>query len=199
VYKLNYDKLLHIETEEIQFGFNKSYHYHRYEPTPYEHLEKLFHEFPLHKTDYVVDFGCGKGRLNFFIHYLFQSTVTGIEMNEEFYQDALYNLEKYRKNRKVRERKINFHLGKAEGYAIQPEDNYFYFFNPFSLPIFQKIISNLLYSLEEKSRIVKIILYFPSNEYLFFMDNHAFFEKEADVHVGNKTDKDHFVIYKSIY
>ncbi|MEM5594730.1 hypothetical protein AAHH67_28690 [Niallia circulans] len=81
---MNYDKLLHIETEEIQVGFHKSYHYHRYEPTPYEHLEQLFREFPLRETDYVVDFGCGKGRLNFYIHYVFQSTVKELKSMKTF-------------------------------------------------------------------------------------------------------------------
>ncbi|MCF2647389.1 methyltransferase [Niallia circulans] len=199
MFQVNYDKLLHIETEKMQLGFNKSSHYHRYEPTPYEHLEQLFQEFPLYETDHIVDFGCGKGRLNFFIHHLFQSTVTGIEMNEEYYQDALVNLEHYSKNRKSRKEKIRFLLGKAEDYSIQPQDNYFYFFNPFSLPLFQKIVSNIMYSLEENSRLVKVILYYPSDEYQFFMESHPFFEKEGEVKVGNKKDKDKFIIYKSMY
>ena len=198
MFTMNYDKLLHIRTEEVQLGFNKSYHYHRYEPTPYDHLKKLFEAFPLQATDHVVDFGCGKGRLNFYIHYLFQATVTGIEMNEEFYQDALNNFEQYIKIRKRKKEGIHFHLGKAEAYPIKPEDNYFYFFNPFSLPIFQKVINNLMYSLEERSRPVKIILYFPSDEYQYFMDNHAFFEKEGEVKVGKGLDKDKFIIYKSL-
>lgn len=196
---LNYDKLLHIETEEIQVGFHKSYHYHRYEPTPYEHLEQLFREFPLRETDYVVDFGCGKGRLNFYIHYVFQSTVKGVEINEDFYYQALLNLEQYAKSRKKKKEKIHFYLGKAEDFLVQPEDNYFYFFNPFSLPIFQKIISNIVYSLEQNSRKVNIILYFPSDEYRFFMDNHALFKKKGEVKVGNRTEKDTFIIYQSLY
>jgi SAM-dependent methyltransferase len=196
---LNYDKLLHIGTEEVQVGFHKSYHYHRYEPTPYEHLEQLFREFPLREADHIVDFGCGKGRLNFYIHYVFQSTVKGVEINEDFYHQALHNLERYAKNRKKKKEKIHFYLGRAEDYLVQPEDNYFYFFNPFSLPIFQKIISNIIYSLEESSRKVNIILYFPSDEYRFFMDNHALFKQQGEVKVGNRTDKDTFIIYQSLY
>lgn len=199
MFTLNYDKLLHIKTEEIQLGFNKSYHYHRYEPTPYEHLEQLFQEFPLHETDHIVDFGCGKGRLNFFIHYLFQSAVTGIEMNEEFYQDALVNLEQYTKRRKRQKEKIHFYLGTAEAYSIKKEENYFYFFNPFSIQIFQKIVRNIMYSLEEENREVKLILYFPSDEYRFFMDNHPSFSKVGEVQVGTNKDKDQFILYKSVY
>lgn len=137
---LNYDKLLHIETEEIQVGFHKSYHYHRYEPTPYEHLEQLFREFPLRETDYVVDFGCGKGRLNFYIHYVFQSTVKGVEINEDFYYQALLNLEQYAKSRKKKKEKIHFYLGKAEDFLVQPEDNYFYFLILFPCLSFKKLL-----------------------------------------------------------
>ena len=43
----------------------------------------------------MVDFGCGKGRLNFYIHYFFHATVVGIEMNEIFYQEAIENLNRY--------------------------------------------------------------------------------------------------------
>ncbi|WP_312096025.1 methyltransferase [Niallia sp.] len=199
MFTLNYDKLLHIETEEKQVGFNKSYHYHRYEPTPYNHLEQLLDKFPLRETDHVVDFGCGKGRLNFFIHYLFQSTVTGIEMNEEFYQDALVNLQKYTKRRKKSKEKISFYLGTAEDYSIRKEENYFYFFNPFSIQIFRRIISNIMYSLEEGNREVRIILYFPSDEYRFYMENHPSFSIVGEVQVGKNKDKDKFIIYKSVY
>ena len=79
-----YDELLNIKTEGEQVGFNESLHYHRYEPTPYVALEILFKQYELKSTDRIVDFGCGKGRLNFYIHYLFNSSVIGIEMNETF-------------------------------------------------------------------------------------------------------------------
>ena len=90
-----YDKLLNISTTGYQEGFNKSFHYHRYEPTPYSALEILFNQYKCKSSDRVVDFGCGKGRLNFYIHYFFHATVVGIEMNEIFYQEAIENLNRY--------------------------------------------------------------------------------------------------------
>ena len=90
-----YDKLLNIHTTEKQKGFNKSAHYYRYEPTPYSALEDLFKDYHLKSSDHIVDFGCGKGRLNFFINYLFDATVSGIEMNEIFYMEAIDNLNHY--------------------------------------------------------------------------------------------------------
>lgn len=61
----NYDEMLNIKTEGEQKNFNDSLHYHRYEPTPYSALEHLFKKYALKRNDRIVDFGCGKGRLNF--------------------------------------------------------------------------------------------------------------------------------------
>lgn len=174
----DYEKLLHINTEGHQQGFHKSLHYHRYEPTPYAYLELLFSEYTLRSSDHVVDFGCGKGRLNFFIHHFFQAAVTGIEFNELYYQDALKNRTTYSCNRINSMEKIHFQLCKAEEYEIAPLDNRFYFFNPFSIQIFIKIINNILYSLEKNKRDAEIILYYPSDEYCLYLDNHpSFFYK----------------------
>jgi cyclopropane fatty-acyl-phospholipid synthase-like methyltransferase len=106
----NYDELLNIETEGNQRGYNKSFHYHRYEPTPYSALEKLFEEYELTSSDHIVDFGCGKGRLNFFIHHLFQASVTGIEMSEKLYDGEQSEL--FDKSQKKRRDSISMLLGR---------------------------------------------------------------------------------------
>jgi SAM-dependent methyltransferase len=143
--ELYFDELLNIKTGKDQMGMPRSIHYHRYEPTPYSAMQALFQSYELKSTDRVVDFGSGKGRLNFFIHYLFQSTVIGIEMSEGFYLEALKNRESYLKKKRGRRSSIEFHCCLAEEYEIQPGDNVFYSFNPFSIQIFMKIINNLIF------------------------------------------------------
>lgn len=195
---MNYDKIFQIETEKIQVGFNNSYDYHRYEPTPYEHMERLIKAFPLQQSDHVVDFGCGKGRLNFFLHHFTKANVTGIEMNEDFYLQALQNLEQYAKKHKKSKGKIQFYHGKAEDYPIQSTENYFYFFNPFSIHIYRKILDNLLLSLEQKQRIMTIVLYFPSEEYQYYMNNHVLFNKIGEIEFGNKKQiQERFLVYQN--
>ena len=76
----DYEHLLNIETQGTD-KYHTSHLYHRYEPTPYEVLNFLFENYTLNQNDHVVDYGCGKGRLNFYIHHFFQIPVTGIEMN----------------------------------------------------------------------------------------------------------------------
>ena len=84
----DYETLLNIETSGVD-KYHTSHLYHRYEPTPYEMLNYLFEQYQLKSTDHVVDYGCGKGRLNFYIQHYFHAHVIGIELNETFYEDAM--------------------------------------------------------------------------------------------------------------
>ncbi|MFB5189079.1 methyltransferase [Alicyclobacillus fastidiosus] len=175
-----YDKLLHIKTngnQESPIGF----HYYPYEPTPYIALERLFDEYRLQSSSRLVDFGCGKGRLPFFVHYLFQTSVVGVEMNETFYQTAQENLKSYVKNNRVSNGQIQFCHCLAENYRVHPSDNHFYFFNPFSVQIFMKVIRNILKSFEKTPRELDLLLYYPSEDYIFFLDNETPFELQAEV------------------
>jgi SAM-dependent methyltransferase len=194
-----YEKLLNIDTREKQKGFNKSLHYHPYEPTPYSALEKLFTSYELKSSDRIVDFGCGKGRLNFFINYLFNATVVGIEMNEAFYKEAIENRNSYLKKNKKGMDKIHFHCCFAEEYQIDPLDNQFYFFNPFSIQIFMNIINNILLSVEKAEREIELILYYGSEDYLFFLENSTSFELKEEVTLPGLYEYDpreRFLIYR---
>ncbi|WP_338787719.1 methyltransferase [Metabacillus sp. FJAT-53654] len=199
--ELFYDKLLNIKTGGDQKGFNKSFHYHRYEPTPYSALQHLLHHYELKSSDRIVDFGCGKGRLNFFINYLINTTVIGIEMNEDFYMEAVENLTRYLKKTKKSADKVHFHCCLAEEYQIDPFDNRFYFFNPFSIQIFMKVIKNILISVENTEREIELILYYVSKEYIFFLENHSSFELKKEVKLPGLYEhnpNERFLIYRLV-
>ncbi|WP_088072734.1 methyltransferase [Gottfriedia luciferensis] len=197
-----YDDLLNIKTEGEQKGFNESFHYHRYEPTPYSALEQLFKQYTFTKNDRVVDFGCGKGRLNFYINSLFGSTVIGVEMNEEYYEQALENKKNYIQKTKMSEDKILFNCCLAEDYKIEQYDNRFYFFNPFSIQIFMNIINNILISVEQTNREVEIILYYSSDDYIYFLENQTAFELKKEIilpDVYEQNQNERFLIYQLSY
>ncbi|MEH7247750.1 SAM-dependent methyltransferase [Neobacillus niacini] len=198
----DYDEWLNIKTGGDHRGFNKSFHYHRYEATPYPALELLFARYPLTSSDHIVDFGCGKGRLNFYIHHHFQSFVVGVEMNETLYQEAIENQTSYLKKNKTGKDKIQFHCCLAEKYEITPLDNRFYFFNPFTVPIFWKIINNILVSVENNKREIDIILYYPSEDYIYFLENHTIFELIEEVQLPGLYEhnpNERFLIYRLSY
>ncbi|WP_341357676.1 methyltransferase [Rossellomorea sp. y25] len=197
-----YDELLGVRTSELQMGFHRSFNYHRYEPTPYQALDELFRHYRLNSSDRVVDFGCGKGRLNFLIHHLFQSTVVGIEMNEEFYEEAVANRKSYLKKAKAKRENLYFYHCLAEEYRIHPKDNRFYFFNPFSVQIFMRIINNILFSVEQSPRDIEIVLYYSSDDYVHYLEDHPLFVLRKEVNLSGdyeKNEYERFLVYGLMY
>ncbi|MCJ8008219.1 SAM-dependent methyltransferase [Lederbergia wuyishanensis] len=193
-----FDAVLNIKTDGEQMGFNSSFHYHRYEPTPYSGLEILFNQYELKNSDRIVDFGCGKGRLLFYIHHLYKSFVTGIEMNEDLYQEAVENKKRYIKKHPFGKDKIDFQCCLAEEYVIHPQDNRFYFFNPFTIQIFMKVVNNILLSVEESAREVELILYYSSENYIYYLENDTSFELKNEIIIPDlyrHNSKEKFLIY----
>lgn len=195
-----YEKLLNIKTSGEQKIFNESIHYHRYEPTSYSALEALSKQYKFSAEDCIVDFGCGKGRFNFYINHFFNSSVTGIEMNNFFYKEANVNKKNYYQKNKNKKDNINFLNCFAEGYNINSFDNKFYFFNPFSMQIFAKVIKNILDSREVYERTVDVILYYPSKDYVYFLATNPHFQLIDEIKVPNLYENDPrhcFLVYRA--
>lgn len=197
----DYENLLNIKTSGKQNLDEASIHYNRYEPTEYEALEKLCEEYKLSSSDSVVDFGSGKGRLIFYLNNLFKCKVTGIEMNTYLYKQALNNKKNYLEKNKVNEEDINFVCTLAEKYEIKQNNNRFYFFNPFSVEIFMKVIDNIIGSDYENKRKIELILFYPSEDYVFFLENYTFFilRKEIRLESYEKNSFNKFLIYELAY
>lgn len=198
----DYERLLNIKTSGKEKFLNDSFHYNVYEPTSYEALELLSKEYHIHSEDSIVDFGCGKGRLNFYLNYFFGVTVTGIEMNKYYFEEAMTNKKSYLQNHKTKEDKINFLCCLAEEYEIKSSDNKFYFFNPFSLSIFIKVLSNIFDSLDKHERPIDLILYYPSEDFIDYLENSTAFNliKEIKLKDLSKTDfNQRFLIYHLNY
>lgn len=198
-----YEQILNIKTSGEQKIFNDSLHYHRYEPTSYASLDSLIKEYPFNENDSVIDFGCGKGRLNFYINHFFGSYVTGIEMNSYYYEICNDNLNNYiRHVKKHTNNKIQFLKCLAQEYEIKDNDNKFYFFNPFSLQIFMAVVNNILDSVDNNPRKVDIILYYPSDDYIFYLENSTCFSLYKEIPVLPQYNKDYrnkFLVYRLDY
>lgn len=194
----DYDNLLYIKTTNTGVRTDQSPHYHHYEATPYSIIHALFEDYKLNQTDSFVDYGSGKGRLLFYVHHLFGTTVTGVEMNEYLHKQTKKNKEKYLKKAQ-KKGGIRLECCLAEEYTVKETDNVFYFFNPFSVQIFMKVINNILNSFDRQHREIDIILYYPSTVYIHYLERSTSFKLLQEVKVPglyNINENERFLIYR---
>ena len=112
----------------------------------------------------VLDYGCGKGRVGFFLSHQTGARVIGIEYDDRIYAEALLN-----RNDAASRAKAEFVLTGAEAYAVSPAVNRCYFFNPFSLEILRKVMARILESWYEQPRRLLLFFYYPADEYLAYL------------------------------
>lgn len=195
------DRRLHIQTAGMrEWGF-QSAHYNRYEATPYDAMDFLFAQHEIITSGGWIDFGCGKGRVPFYVHNLYSLDVIGIEMNSVLYQDAMNNLMDYRQAFPKKKGALSFECSLAERYRIPADASTFYFFNPFSLDIFRSVIRNIVLSLEGAERNAEVILYYPTSYYEQFLNEHPSFEKNAEIpitHLQVHDPHERFLVYTYI-
>ena len=158
-----WDKLLQIKTTSRDDSNSDQYRY-PYEPTPYSVLERLANSGLIRKKDVVLDYGCGKGRVDFFLSYQTKANTLGIEYDERIYQGALEN-----KKTAVSGARTEFVPARAEEYEVPAEVNRCYFFNPFSVELLRKVMARILESYYANPRELYLFFYYPSEEYISYL------------------------------
>jgi SAM-dependent methyltransferase len=159
----SWDKLLQIKTVGRDDTNSDEYRY-PYEPTPYNVLERLAGTGLFGKGDVVLDYGCGKGRVGFFLSYQTKAEAIGIEYDEDIYQSALEN-----RKTAIQKAKTDFVLTRAEEYEVPPEVNRCYFFNPFSVEVLRSVMAKILESYYCSPREILLFCYYPSDEYIAYL------------------------------
>ena len=162
-YESTWDQRLQIQTAGRD-DTNADQYRHPYEPTPYSVLERLADSGFFCREDTVLDYGCGKGRVGFFLSHQTGARVIGIEYDDRIYAEALLN-----RNDAASRAKAEFVLTGAETYALPPAVNRCYFFNPFSLEILRKVMARILESWYEQPRRLLLFFYYPADEYLAYL------------------------------
>ena len=158
-----WDKLLKIKTTGRDDSNSDQYRY-PYEPTPYLVLERLANSGLIRKKDVVLDYGCGKGRVDFFLSYQTKASTIGIEYDERIYERAVEN-----QKTAVSKSKSEFVLANAEAYEIPEQVNRCYFFNPFSVELLRSVMAKILQSYYENPREIFLFFYYPSEEYISYL------------------------------
>jgi len=158
-----WDRLLKIKTSGRDDSEADPYHY-PYEPTPYAVLERMANSGYIGKRNVLIDYGCGKGRVDFFLSYQLRCKTIGVEYDKRLYEIGLRN-----KQAAVSGRTTEFVLANAENYEVPIEADCFYFFNPFSIEILKHVMGRILVSYYQKVREMKLFFYYPSDEYVSYL------------------------------
>ena len=156
-----WDQRLRISTSGRDDTRSDQYRF-PYEPTPYAVLARLADQGLIRRGDVVLDYGCGKGRADFFLAHQTRAKTIGIEYDRPIYESAL-------DNQKTALSKADFILTRAEAYPVPQEVNRCYFFNPFSVEILRKVMARILESYYRQPRELFLFFYYPSDEYIAYL------------------------------
>lgn len=156
-----WDKTLHIKTTGRDDSHSDQYRY-PYEPTPYTVLERLSNSGYIGKDNTVIDYGCGKGRVSFFLSCQLRCRCIGIEYDERIFRTAVRN-----KENAVSGARVDLIHANAEEYPVPGNADRFFFFNPFSVEIMKKVMARIRESWDGREML--LFFYYPSDEYVAWL------------------------------
>ena len=186
-----WDRRLHVKTVGREGEANANYA--PYEPTPYAVLERLAASGYIRRKHHLLDYGCGKGRVAFYLASVIGCRVTGIDQSQKLIDLA-------RENRRASGLgdRVVLTCSLAEQYAPGPE-NAFFFFNPFSEVIFAGVLRRLTQSWYENPRELLIFCYYPSEEYLRCLEETPELCPVDDIDCrdlfGGRNPREHIAVY----
>lgn len=160
--ELQWDRLLGIKTSGRDDSHSDQYRY-PYEPTPYSVLERLASTGYIGKKNILLDYGCGKGRVSFFLSYQCRCKSVGIEYDDRIYAAAVKN-----KENAVSGNKVELVHTKAEAFEIKEGDRIF-FFNPFSVEILKSVMGRIRESWYENQRRILLFFYYIQDDYVAYL------------------------------
>lgn len=170
-----FDDFLSIDTMECTQAQKPIGENNAYQATYYRDLVTIFNAVPMEPEDTLVDFGCGLGRVLFYGNSRHYCRTTGIEADSQIYDRLMTNAAGYQKRFYDQEDRMKFYNIQAQDYQVDDGDNYFYFFNPFSPDIFEKVLGNITESVRLCPRDIYLMLYYPTFEYQRVMRGNKFF------------------------
>ena len=150
---------LHIKTTGRDDSGSDETHF-PYEPTPYAVLQRLADSGFIGRDSHVLDYGCGKGRVCFFLTSECGCRATGIDFSEKMIQTSELN-----RNGFLRKSRVQFRCCPAEHYELEDEDCIF-FFNPFTERTLRAVLGQIRKSWYQKNRQIRLFCYYPSDEFV---------------------------------
>ena len=179
----DWEQKLNIRTTGRDDKHADQFH-HPYEPTPYCVLERLVQSGFITAKNTLVDYGCGKGRVGFFLAHNIGCRCIGLEYDPPIFKQAEENLDGRQQSGTGL---VSFLCQTAETYEIADADC-FYFFNPFTVEILRSVMQQIIGSYYENPRTMRLFFYYPDPEYVSYlitgdstgMLNELYFLEEID-------------------
>ncbi len=184
--ELYWDHRLGIKTtgrDDRHAGKNR----HSYEPTPYRVLERIKDSGYISNGDVLLDYGCGKGRVDFFLTESCGIKSIGIEYDKDILKRAMKNRQSFYKKEKsgnINQRhgenrgeqigkiQVDLILKDALFYEVPDDVNRIFFFNPFSGEILKKVLEKIMASYDRNPRQIVMFFYYPILEYMEILLSH---------------------------
>lgn len=149
---------LDIQSENRHRGVN-------YQPTRARPFRKLIGMLDFSRDSVFVDFGSGKGRVLLLASEYRFKRIVGIEFSHQLCEVARRNLLVYREKTGVGGN-VEIVESDAVDYEVRDDENIFFFFNPFDAFVMNKVIRNIMISLEKKPRQIWLIYNCPERSHV---------------------------------
>jgi SAM-dependent methyltransferase len=141
-------------------------HFHpdrtHYLPSGWRDLRRALPRGEVEPTDVFADLGSGKGRVVYEAAKYPFARVIGVEISPKLNEIARRNVERNR--HKLACRDVELVTADAADFAIPEDLTIVYLYHPFGGETFEKVLGNIVGSLDRKPRPLRLIYQLPLNE-----------------------------------
>ena len=153
--------------DELEIDSPNKSHGRYYEGTNAYLFKKAFSYIQVDVPDScLVDFGSGKGKVMLLAAEKGFPKVIGVEFSRELVEICRRNLEIFKRKTKSKAAFEVIHRDAAE-FAIPADANLLFFSNPFDETLIEKVIGNIIKSLEMHPREIVVVHLFPQGNRAF--------------------------------
>jgi 16S rRNA G966 N2-methylase RsmD len=168
--------------DELEIDSPNKVHGRYYEGTNAYLFKRMFSQVRVDiPNSCLIDFGSGKGKVMLMAAERGFPKVLGVEFSIELVEICRRNLEIFKRKTKSKTEFEVIHMDAAE-YEIPPKANLLFFSNPFDETLIEKVIANILMSLEKYPREIVVVHLFPQGNMAFV--NHPRFQLEHESNDG---------------
>jgi len=153
-YKINLKESVPLKTLTIN-SLNKNYGVD-YQGSSYHYVKLAFRNLPVDFSKIrLIDFGSGKGNVILMAQEFGIKEIIGVEFAEELVLLSKQRIKRIKNNNSFSN--INIICSDASSFFIPDDSNVFFFYNPFSQNVFEKVLDNIEESLKRHYREIFIL------------------------------------------